>query len=176
MAAPLTDTAAINNAFAWFGRAAERGDARSQRAMGDTYHHGWGVPVDKEEAAKWYRSAAALGDVNAQKRLALMYSFGNGVPEDQAEAVKWFLLAAEQGNAGARHCLGHKYLKGQGVQRDYVLACMWFNLAAAAHRNEGEPDYGTPWGGRDLATRHMTQDQISNAERLALEWKPPPRP
>jgi len=50
------------------------------------------------------------------------------------------------------------------------------SLAAGAHRNEGEPDYGRPWGGRDLATRHMTQDQISDAERLALEWKPPPRP
>jgi uncharacterized protein len=143
-----------------------------QRAVGDTYSYGWGVPRDTAEAAKWYRLAAEQGDVRAQKRLAAIYSFGDGLPEDQAEAVKWYLLAAEQGDAGARHSLGLKYLRGQGVQRDYVLAYMWFSLAASADRHEGEPDYGAIWECRDLAARHMTPDQIVDAKRLAQEWKP----
>ena len=167
MARALTTT---SKALAWYGPAADRGDVRAQRALGDIYHYGWGAPLDRAEAAKWYHRAAAQGDVRSQKSIAMMYSFGNGLPQDQSEAVKWYRLAAEQGDAGARHSLGLKYLLGQGVPRDYVLAYMWFSLAAAADRHEGEPDYGATWECRDLAARHLTPDQIADAERVAREW------
>ena len=159
-----------SKALAWYGPAADRGDVRAQRAIGDIYHYGWGVPLDRGAALRWYHRAAAQGDVRSQKSLALMYGFGNGLSEDQSEAVKWYRLAAEQGDAGARQSLGLKYLLGQGVPRDYVLAYMWFSLAAAADRHDGEPDYGAAWECRDIAARHLTPDQIASAERVAREW------
>ena len=162
--------ATTSKALAWYGPAADRGDVRAQRALGDIFHYGWGAPLDRTEAAKWYHRAAEQGDVRSQKRLALIYSLGNGLPQDQSEAVKWYRLAAEQGDAGARHSLGLKYLFGQGVPRDYVLAYMWFSLAEAADRHEGEPDYAAARESRDLAARHLTPDQIADAERVAREW------
>ena len=171
---PLTSET-TSKALTWYGRAAERGDVRAQRAIGDTYHHGWGVPVDRAEAVKWYRLAAERGDVKAQKRLASIYSFDGGSPEDQVEAVEWYRLAAEQGDAGARRSLGLKYLQGQGVRRDYVLAYMWFSLAASADRHESAPDYGATWGCH-LAAKQMTPEQIAKAQRMASEWRPKTQP
>lgn len=170
-AAPMAGAlATTSKALAWYGPAALRGDVPAQRALGDIYHYGWGVPLDRAQAAKWYQLAAAQGDVKSQKNIAIMYSFGRGAQKDQSEAVKWYRLAAEQGDAGAQHSLGLRYLLGQGVPRDYVLAYMWFSLAATADRHEGEPDYGATWECRDLAARHMTPDQIADAERAAREW------
>jgi uncharacterized protein len=167
LARALTTT---SKALAGYGPAADRGDVRAQRALGDIYHYGWGVPLDRVEAAKWYQLAAAQGDIRSQKSIAMMFSFGDGSPQDQSEAVKWYRLAAEQGDAGAQHSLGLKYLLGQGVLRDYALAYMWFSLAAAADRHDGAPDYGATWECRDLAARHLTADQIADAERVAREW------
>ena len=53
---------------------------------------------------------------------------------------------------------------GQGVPQDVVLAYMWLSLAATQ-----EPDAARE---RDLAASQMTSDEITEAQRLAREWKP----
>jgi hypothetical protein len=46
---------------------------------------------------------------------------------------------------------------------------MWFNLAAAQ-------DNADSMKNRDLLAEHMTPAQISEAQKLAREWKPTRRP
>ena len=86
--------------------AAEQGYASAQRALGDLYRTGEGVPdgmpQDYAEAVKWYRLAADQGYASAQADLGSMYASGRGVPQDDAEAVKWFRLAADQGDVWAQ--------------------------------------------------------------------------
>ncbi len=79
--------------------------------------------------------------------------------------MKWYRLAADQGDADAQTDLGLMYGLGQGVPQDYALAHMWWNIAAAQGDKVAQKN-------RDLAARHMTSDQIAEAERWAREWKP----
>ncbi len=126
---------------------------------------------DFATAIREWRPLAEQGNAKAQYNLGFMYRNGQGVPQDDAEAVKWYRKAAEQGNAKAQNDLGFMYSKGKGVPQDYVQAHMWYNLAASSF----------PLGGGDrlkavknynIVAERMTPAQISEAQKLAREWKP----
>ena len=149
---------------------AEQGYAKAQYRLGLMYGTGKGVLQDYAEAVKWYRKATEQGYAKAQYRLGFMYFEGQGVPQDDARAVGWGRKAAEQGDAEAQYFLGFMYFTGLGVPQDDAQAHMWFNLAASTF---------PPGEGRDIAVKNrddvamrMTPAQISEAQKLAREWKP----
>jgi len=127
---------------------------------------------DYATAYRLFKLLAEQGDAKSQFNLALMYDDGQGVPKSDAEAVKWYRRAAEQGDASSQLNLGVMYYKGQGVPQDYVLSHMWLNLAASKFpASEGEK--------REIAVENinivaseMTLAQVTEAQRLAQEWKP----
>ncbi len=86
---------------------------------------------------------------------------------DYATALKEFRVLAEQGYAGAQYNLGLMYAEGQGVPQDVVQAHLWMHLAAA----KGDED---ALKARDLLAELMTPAQLTEAHRLAREWKPNP--
>jgi TPR repeat protein len=148
-----------------FETLAEQGNADAQWNLGTMDKNGNGVPQDYAEAVKWFRKAAEQGFAGAQYDLGVMYYGGTGVPQDYAEALKWFGKAAEQGFAGAQYVLGVMYVDGIGVERNLMQAHICFNLAATG----GNPEAAA---GRDRAASMMTASQISEAQRIAEEWKP----
>jgi uncharacterized protein len=152
-------------AYKEFQVLAEQGNAEAQCLLGTLYAKGHGVPKDYAEALKWYRTAAEHGPAKAQYYLGVMFDTGEGVPQDYGEAIKWYRKAAEQGLAVAQSDLGAMYGLGKGVPKDYVQALMWFNVAAAQGYSEAQQ-------GIDLVAEKMTPSQISEAKRLAREWKP----
>jgi TPR repeat protein len=97
------------------------------------------------------------------------YANGKGVPQDYSEAMIWFQRAAEQGHRVAKLYLGVMYAEGRGVPQDYVRAHMWFSLSAA----QGEQSAVKTL---EMAERRMTRAQISEAQKLARDWKPATRP
>ncbi len=125
---------------------------------------------DYATAIRDLRPLAEQGNAEAQHYLGFMYFKGLGVPEDDAEAMKWFRKAAEQGHAGAQHNLGFMYFKGRGVPQDYVQAHMWNNLAASRSPLGEYRDISVK--GRGFVAERMTPAQISEAQKLAREWKP----
>ncbi len=149
---------------------AEQGDAEAQNSLGYMYSHGEGVTQDHAEAAKWYRKAAEQGLALAQYNLGLAYDNGQGIPQDYAEAMKWFRKAAEQGYAKAQYSLGVIYGYGEGTPQDYAHAYMWFKLAVSRL----PPGEGRVIAvkARDIAAMRMTPAQISEAQKLAREWRP----
>ena len=66
-------------------------------------------------------------------------------------------------NRGLFCLTGYRY--GYGVAKDFVLAHMWYNLAAA------QGNFGSGWE-RGVVAMKMTPAQISEAQKLAREWKP----
>jgi hypothetical protein len=94
-----------------------------------------------------------------------MYAQGRGVPQDYAEAVQWYRKAAEQGLAEAQNNLAGMYFGGRGVPQDYVAAHLWFNLSAAQGNEIAVKN-------RDIIAALMNAAQISEAQKLAREWKP----
>ncbi len=77
--------------------------------------------------------------------------------------MKWYRKAAAQGVAEAQYNLGVMYGKGQGVPQDSVQAYMWYDLAASRY---------PPGEDRDAVAERMTPAQISEAQKLAREWRP----
>ncbi len=128
------------------------------------------MTTPKAKAIRELRLLAEQGDADAQFNLGGMYAEGRGVPQDYARAVKWSRKAAEQGVAEAQFNLGKMYYIGQGVPQDYVQAHRWFNLAASRfppgkHRDQAVKN-------RDIVAEKMTPAQVSEAQKLAREWKP----
>ncbi len=129
------------------------------------YHRG-----DYATALREWRPLAEQGNAKAQNILGVMYEKGGGVPQDYARAVKWYRKAAEQGDAVAQGNLGLMYHNGQGVTQDYAQAHMWFDLAASRFPPGEMRDKAVK--NRDIVAKMMTPAQISEAQKLAREWRP----
>ncbi len=86
---------------------------------------------------------------------------------DYAAALREWRPLAEQGNALAQGNLGFMYGKGLGVPQNYVQAHMWLNLAASRNLPSDKAAKN-----RDIVAKRMTPAQISEAQKLAREWKP----
>ncbi len=125
---------------------------------------------DYATAIREWRPLAEQGDAKAQYGLGLMYNEGKHVPQDYAEAVRWYRKAAEQGYADAQYNLGIMYKNGRGVTQDFVQAHMWFNLAASSFPPGEDRDQAVK--NRDIIAEKMAPAQISEAQKLAREWKP----
>jgi TPR repeat protein len=80
-----------------------------------------------------------------------------------------FQRAAEQGHAVAKLYVGVMYAEGRGVPQDYVRAHMWFSLAAAQGEQRAVKTLA-------MAERKMTPAQITQAQKLARNWKPTTQP
>jgi TPR repeat protein len=152
---------------------AENGDARAQSTLGLLYYRGGrGVRRDDAEALKWFRLAASRGDAVAELNLGLMYAEGRGVPQTNIEAAKWYRLAADRGNPQAQYNLGLWWAQGPGGAPDYVRAHVWFNLAASRFPESDVHDRSEAVHNRDVVAGKMTSEQIAEAQKRALEWKP----
>jgi uncharacterized protein len=149
----------------WLQRAAQKGDSEAQFWLGNAYEQGLLGTINYREALNWLEKSAKQGHPEAQASLGQMYEDGEGVKQNYAMAAKWYRKAAEHvpnlGGAGqGRNNLGLLYLQGLGVAKDYVRAYFWFTLA------NGEPNFSASY-----AKAHMTQAEITNAERMANDWK-----
>ena len=117
---------------------------------------------------------AQQGDAEAQFDLAKNYETGrSGLPKDLAQAEHWYRAAAAQGEPFAQASLGIMFNFGKGVHRDYVQAYMWYEIAIA-HSTGG--DRVTIVEMRDNVAQEMTPQQIGEARKLAVEWKPAIKP
>jgi uncharacterized protein len=111
------------------------------------------------------REQSEQGDAEAQYLLGSFYLVGTNVPRDYQEAYNWLHRAADQGQPMAQFLLASMYASGRGVPRDLVHAHMWLNLAAAQGLELAQK------AREELAT-NMTSSQITEAQKLAREWKP----
>ena len=62
------------------------------------------------------------------------------------------------------------YSQGRGVSQDYVQGYMWTDLAASRYPPGKDRDIAVK--NRDIIAKRMTPAQISEAQKLAREWKP----
>ena len=132
----------LPEAFKWFERAAQAGDARSQQNVAIAYAWGRGVPKDLVLASKWFNQTreSYLRDANdphnkgviAAFELGEIYSRGLGVPKNEEMAFSWYSKAANKGYPWAEERLGEAYQKGLGVPIDTVQALNWYQKAADA--------------------------------------------
>jgi TPR repeat protein len=114
---------------------------------------------------------AEQGDPRAQTYIGVMYLRGQGVPQNFEVAAWWLHRAAEADVPAAQYFLGLLYDKGQGVAQDFVLAQAWLNLAVA----HAAPGWRSRWALiRNAVASKLSRDELAEAQRLALDWRPAP--
>jgi hypothetical protein len=96
-----------------------------------------------------------------------MYAEGLGTQKDLSESVKWYRRAAETGLANGQHNLAGTYEAGQGVPQDDVQALKWYILAVERSKGKFHDHF---FKDRESLKEKMSPEQISKAERLALQW------
>jgi TPR repeat protein len=178
-------------AVKWFRLAADQGLVIAQNNLADTFALGLGVPQDFGEAFRWYHLAADQSSSYAENVIGIAYERGLYVAQDYAEAFRWYRRAANKiyerpGDTwihSPQYNIGAMYASGRGTAQDYVRALMWFTLAAAFGDTKPPGPLGvklvdtsnyTALEQRDRLMALMTRAQITEAERLALEWRPHP--
>lgn len=84
------------------------------------------------------------------------------LPDQSSSSLQALLHAAEQGDATAQNNLGLMYANGEGVPENHVLAYAWWDLAAAQGHESAQENKGK-------LSRHMTKEQVAEAQALSLE-------
>ncbi|MGO8910940.1 MAG: tetratricopeptide repeat protein [Bradyrhizobium sp.] len=178
-------------AVKWFRLAADQGLVVAQNNLADTYLLELDMPQDLREAFKWYHIAADQSSSYAENVIGTAYEHGLYVAQDDAEAFRWYRRAANKiydrpGDTwihSPQYNIGAMYASGRGTAQDYVRALMWFTLAAAFGDTKPPDPVGirlvdtskyTALEQRDRLMALMTSAQITEAERLAREWRPHP--
>lgn len=148
---------------------AQKGDPRSQYAMGVMAENGFGMPRNPAQAAAWYRKAAEQGNTDAQYNLGAMYEHGVGMAVNYAQAAHWYRPAAEAGDLDALSNLGVLYEKGAGVPQDKVLALALYNVSASQ-----DPDQNsTAARNRQGLANRMPLDDVKKAVALTEQLLKP---
>ncbi len=150
---------------------ADKGDARSQYAMGVMAENGFGMPKDLSQAANWYRKAAEQGNTDAQFNLGAMYEHGVGMPVNYAQAARWYRPAAESGDIDALSNLGVLYATGRGVPQDKVLALALYNVSVAFDTQQGQHGRAQPPGPREPDVAGAGQP-VDGVDRRVAEAEP----
>ena len=150
-------------AFKWFMKAAEQGDAEAQYTVGAMYNTGEGVVKNKEEGFKWLMKAAEEGDKNAQFNVGKMFDTGEGAAQNKEEAFKWYNKAAEQGDAVAQYNVGIMYYNGIGVMKNPPQAIYWLKKALEQGYKEAQLQLAYAYeDNKDYSQAFLLYNQIAD--------------
>jgi len=101
-----------------FHRAAKLGHIEAYCNIGNAYHRGRGVEVDKKEAIRYYERAAMAGDVYSRHNLGNMEK--NAGNTDRA--MKHYMIAISGGYAKSLEKIKQLYTNGHATKDDYTKA------------------------------------------------------
>jgi TPR repeat protein len=111
--------------------AANAGDKRAQKALGDMHRLGQGTAVDVKAAEAWYAKSAGQSVPEAQFELAKLIDARAGTDRTlMDQALYWFKNAALQRVIEAQYVVATFHERGRGIRVDLVEAAAWYGFAA----------------------------------------------
>jgi len=150
--------------------AAEAGDAGAQYRLGEALLQQPGHTQETSEAAmRWLRMSAENGNTEAMIVLGRLSRTGVGILQNFGESARWLQIAATRGDPEGMLEYGRLYRDGIGVDKDLVRAYVWFNRASAARNLDAVRE-------RELITRALTPEQLSEAQKLSSAPDDPKKP
>ena len=158
----------MDEAIAWYEKAASQGHVKAKQRLADLYFTGEGVKSDPKKALNLYRQAANEGDALSGLRMGKAYEEGIGVKRNLAKAIHWYERTSRRTGRSkpaseARYRLGKIY-SGEGDEKtNFVRAYMWLDLAAkSGHRDAN--------GARLKIEKQMSLADIVKAKKDARQW------
>ena len=128
----------IPKAIWWTSKAAARGNANAQSALGAYLINGEGVQKNEKEGFQWLKKSAESGCAEAQYNLGTCFYNGTGTSINKEEAYKCIKDAAEQMfekhdrqeiALNAYYSLGQLYGRGEGCEVNEKEANVWISRA-----------------------------------------------
>jgi len=147
----------VQQAAAWYLKAAAQGDMHAAAQVGALYALGRGLPRDQTQALTWLQKAAESGLAVAQRNLAILLA----ASKDDDMALLWFNKAAQQGEPVAQNNLALMYALGQGTVVNLSIAVSW--LKAAAEAGDAKAQY-------NLALMYLRAVGMVQDGDAALMW------
>lgn len=132
------------DAFDWYLKAAEAGEAAAAARVAEFYYGGLaGLDVDVDKAFTWSEAAAADHNPAGLVLLARLYLQGKGIEKSEQRAVELLEEAVKHHSPSASAVLGMLYYTGCGVDQSYAKAVELFNNVVSfseQHKPEIESD------------------------------------
>lgn len=129
----------IDKAVAMLQKAAQAGDAPSQKYLGSIFSGNFaGYAADPVQAEKWLLPMAEVGDTFSQKVLGDLYLRGIDGTPDYEKAKDWYGKAARKGDSASKTELGLIYLRDDTGFQDLVLAEKWLTDASNEKRYDAQ--------------------------------------
>lgn len=130
-------TKCIEEAYLWYMRAAEMGDALAQYLWGSRLLALPNSSNDARTAIDYLRRSAEQGYNESQYEMGNVYYYGEeepyyhgcGITQNYNEALKWYKMAAAQTHTKAAFYIGNIYYRGyhyKNAKSDYGEAMKWF--------------------------------------------------
>jgi TPR repeat protein len=154
----------VNEAVAWYRKAAAQGNVGAQFSLGSLSLKGIGVPRDPAKAIEWYRKAADQGYAPAQYNLGAMYDSGQGVEKNYAAAVGWYRKAARQGHTEAKRSLGLLASSKPGAATGMPLPLY---AGQEEDTQQAAASLDTPLPGFRIQLASVKSDQPDTAQEMA---------
>ena len=101
-----------------YHRAGELGYAGAYCNIGNAYHRGRGVEVDKKVASYYFELAAMAGDVYARHNLGTNEALAGNMDR----AIKHWMIAVRDGYADSLTLIKETYSRGYATKDDYTAA------------------------------------------------------
>ena len=130
------DKKEYKQAYDFWIKPAQDGDADAQYNIALLYMNGLGVEKNERLALMWFTYAGEQGMADAQYNAGVMFYGGKGVYPDHKSAIEWWTLAANQGHANAQNNLAIMHAFAYGTKQDTALALQLWTAAA----QQGHPD------------------------------------
>lgn len=150
----------------WLRRAAEKGYAPAQVALGVSYSRGRGVAKDEAKAVALYQMAARQCNATAQSNLGYSYVNGLGVTKDEKLAVAWYTKAADQEDQRAHNELGKMYAHGHGVTKSAEQAYFWGLLSVSGPMDFFRAKY------LETVKLELSVSKVESINEAVKRWKP----
>lgn len=157
-------------AYKYFLQNSQMGIPASLKWLVVLWQNGDGVDRRPEDAARILEFLANAGDPQSQVMMGNTYDAAVGVEKDDKKAIEWYLKAARQGSSIAMNNLGvmmSPRLLNDNPNANVVKSFTWFNLAAGDGNEFAARQ-------REKLRKHMTQEQIIQAERDSVDFIPKP--
>ncbi len=87
----------VDEAFRWYRKAAELGDANGQYKTGMAYAYGIGVDPNWNEAMNWYGKAADQSHAEAEYAVGMIHCYGLAGESDRPQAIEWYKRSLADG-------------------------------------------------------------------------------
>jgi TPR repeat protein len=156
-----------------YEKAAARGHAGAQYALGYLYEEGLGVARDHARSFELYAQAAVQGHAGAQYALGCAYQYAPGGARDYQKAREWYERAVAQGHRGARNALAYLYEAGLGVERDPAKARALYEGTAGPGSVESGSDLGCMYlegfGVDECVTLPVLQARAARGDEEAIK-------